>query len=212
MHQFNGQLKEFERALLEMDRPTAQRILESSAGGNISVHQVESLIVPVLDRIGSGWETGNIALAQVYMAGRICEDLVDRFLPTLGLNAEAPEPEVAIAMLDDYHPLGKRIVYSMLRASGHDLLDFGRVEARELVAKARAEKIRILLISTLMLPSALNVANVCSGLADDDIKIVVGGAPFRLDEKLWQHVGADAMGRSASEAIRIVADLKGEVA
>lgn len=39
-------------------------------------------MVPALDRIGTGWENGTIALSQVYMSGRICEEVVDDLLPT----------------------------------------------------------------------------------------------------------------------------------
>jgi methanogenic corrinoid protein MtbC1 len=39
---------------------------------------------------------------------------------------------------------------------------------------------------------------------------VVGGAPFLLDDELWKEVGADAMGRSASEAIEIVEAMTNE--
>jgi len=44
-----------------------------------------------------------------------------------------------------------------------------------------------------------------------NIKVVVGGAPFLFDEELWREVGADAMGRSASDAVAIVERLMGEM-
>jgi methanogenic corrinoid protein MtbC1 len=44
-----------------------------------------------------------------------------------------------------------------------------------------------------------------------EVKVVVGGAPFRLDDQLWKEVGADAMGREASEALDIIAKMMGDV-
>ena len=41
---------------------------------------MEKLVVPALERIGAGWEQGRVALSQVYMSGRICEELVDTLL------------------------------------------------------------------------------------------------------------------------------------
>ena len=35
-------------------------------------------------------------------------------------------------------------------------------------------------------------------------KIIVGGAPFRFDSRLWEEVGADAVGIFASEAPGLV--------
>jgi methanogenic corrinoid protein MtbC1 len=57
-----------------------------------------------------------------------------------------------------------------------------------------------------MLPSALRVKDVKQGFikAGKEVKIAVGGAPFRLDPQLWKEVGADMGGRTASDAIDIV--------
>ena len=67
-------------------------------------------LVPVLEEIGTGWENGTYALSQVYMSGRICEELVDLILPPTDVMRRT-QPKIAIATLEDYHMLGKRIVY-----------------------------------------------------------------------------------------------------
>jgi methanogenic corrinoid protein MtbC1 len=206
----NSELISFKQALLSIDRVKARTILMDRLAGLSPVERVESIIVPALDEIGELWSKGEAALSQVYMAGRICEELVDEILPP-----EAPErkgqPNMAVAVLDDYHLLGKRIVYSVLRASGFKLLDYGRVDAPELVEKALADGVELLLISTLMLPSALLVKDVRERLdkAGSTMKLVVGGAPFRFDPSLWKEVGADAMGWSASESLEIIDRLTG---
>ena len=89
---------------------------------------------------------------------------------------------MAICTLSDHHKLGKIIVYSLLRASGFDLSDYGRLEVDDLVNRIDKEKIEILLISVLMLPSALQVKKLKEKLTDMglDVKIIVGGAPFDL--------------------------------
>ena len=69
----------------------------------------------------------------------------------------------------------------------------------------------MLLVSTLMLSSALRVRELSALLrnAGSTMKLVVGGAPFLFDERLWREVGADAMGRCATEAPRIVEQICG---
>ena len=191
----------FEAALLSLDRLKASELLEETSGTWSSIEQLKHIVVPALERIGSGWETGRIALTQVYMAGRICEELVEKILPR-----EAPDrkrqPEMAITILQDYHLLGKRIVLSVLRASGYELKDYGRMDVNELVQRTLEDQIELLFISALMLPSALKVASVKKQLdhSQSPVRIVVGGAPFRLDDTPWKEVGADAMGRDASDA------------
>ena len=197
----------FAEALLTLNRMEARRIV-AGAGSLTPLEIAERLIVPALDGIGDGWQRGDIALSQIYMSGRICEELMDELLPPGDVRRRG-QPAMAIATLEDYHLLGKRLVYSVLRAGGFAVQDYGRVTVNEAVARVAADRVRLLLISTLMLPSALKVRELVRHLEGRDVKVIVGGAPFLLDDQLWQEVGADAMGRSASEAVPIVEAMLG---
>lgn len=200
----------FEQALLSIDKVAAGEIFEKLCKVFSPVQLVEKLIPPALERIGFGWEQGMVALSQVYMSARICEELVNTILPQDVFNLKK-QSNIAIVVLEDYHLLGKRIVSSMLRASGFELLDYGHgAKVDDLVNRVRKEGIKILLISTLMLRSALLVRQVRKKLNDSgcNVRIVVGGAPFLFDSQLWKDVGADAMGHNAAEAIAIVAGLR----
>lgn len=200
----------FSAALLAMNRLEARRIV-AGIGSLPPLEIAERVIVPALEGIGAGWERGDIALSQVYMSGRICEELMDELLPP-GTARRRSQPAMAIATLEDYHLLGKRLVYSVLRSGGFALQDYGRVTVDEALARVTEDRIRLLLLSTLMLPSALRVRELVRRLkaADRDVKVVVGGAPFRFDDRLWREVEADGMGRSASEAVPLVETLLGE--
>jgi methanogenic corrinoid protein MtbC1 len=119
---------------------------------------------------------------------------------------------MAIAVFEDFHMLGKRIIFSVLRSSGYDLLDLGGgLHTDKLIEIVHKEKIKILLLSVLMLPSALHVKELKQKLNGTDVKIVVGGAPFRFDENLWKEVGADAFGKDPAQAIQIVSQIMEEL-
>ena len=77
------------------------------------------------------------------------------------------------------------------------------MDVDHLAEKAIHQGIEVLLISTLMLRSALRVKDLRKRLRDlgGDVKILVGGAPFRFDDQLFKDVDADAMGTSASDAM-----------
>lgn len=205
-------INDFMQALLSLDRLTTQKLLNEHKTNATPINFIEDVVVAALERIGTEWQQGNIALSQVYMGGRICEELVDEILPP-GDPDRKGQPRMAICVLSDHHRLGKTIVYSLLRASGFELLDFGTLEVDELVARVKTEKTKILLISVLMLPSALRVKEVKKRLSDigDDVKIVVGGAPFRFDNHLWQEVEADAMCATASESVSTINNIIGGV-
>lgn len=199
-------IKEFKAALLQINRIRAAEIFEKSYKNDKSFSQLEIIAISALEEIGEGWENGSISLSQVYMSGVICEELINKYLPKLEVKRKAV-PKMAIAVLLDHHALGKRIVYSVLRAGGFEVLDFGQgLSIDELVHKTIENKIEVLLVSTLMLPSALKVKEVKEKLTahGSTTKIIAGGAPFRLDKNLWQSVGADADGKNASNIISIV--------
>lgn len=188
-----------------MDRLQAENVFQMALADFKPIDAVEQLVVPALEQMGDCWHAGNLALSQVYMGGRFCEELVDRVLPPSDPDRKH-QPRSAIAVLGDYHLLGKRIVYSVMRASGFELFDYGRMDADELVQRAIDDNLSVLLISVLILPSALKVRKVCAELKarDTGIKVIVGGAPFSFDAQLWQEVGADAVGYNAADAVRIV--------
>ena len=104
--------------------------------------------------------------------------------------------QIAIAV--DYHTLGKRMVLSVMRASGLPVLDYGRMDRDELVERVVADDTKILLISVLMLPSALKVKEVRSALDARGAKarFAVGGAPFLLISELWREGGRTPWGKA----------------
>lgn len=202
----------FQKSLLARDRATAWDIVQRCLKDFAHPHQLlEQLIVPSLEALGNAWHVGEIALAQVYLGGRICEDLVEELLPAEKFE-RINRPRMAIATLEDFHLLGKQMVFSTIRASGYQLLDYKRSRVKEIAERAIDDGIQILFISTLMLPSALRIREVRERLdeAGFPVKLVVGGAPFRFDDQLWREVKADAAGRTADEAVQIIKRFEGE--
>ena len=196
-------------ALLESDRVAVGRLYREALAIMPPLECAEKLLGPLLNRIGDEWAAGEVALAQLYMCGRICEEQIGDLLPH-----EAPvrpdAPRLGIATLVDHHVLGKRIVLSVLRIAGYPVVDYGAgLEPQDLAAAARADDLDALLVSTLMLPSALRIAGLTEALRDHRMKVFVGGAPFRFDPDLWRCVGADGVGHDAGDALALVAGLEG---
>ena len=203
----------FETALLSTNRGTAQKIIADSCSRLPPLTCIETLIIPVLEEIGKKWETGEVALSQVYMSGRYCEEIVDAMLPP-GHPDRKNQPKMAIGVLEDHHTLGKRILISIIRAAGYEILDYGAgISAHTMVDNVTRDQIKVLLISTLMLPAALKIKDVTSQIREkiQDTRIIVGGAPFRFDKTLYTEVGADAMGYSASDTLKIIQNIMGEM-
>lgn len=193
-----------------MDRLGVQQILATLAEPEHRIRAIERLIVPALEQVGERWEHGELSLAQVYMSGRICEDLVEALLPPAP-EQRVSQPRLGLAVLEDHHLLGKRMVAATLRAGGYIIHDYGQIDLAGLVAGVIADRIEVLLISVLMLPSALRIRELRRQLDQAAITpwIIVGGAPFRFDDQLWREVGASAMGRTATDVLPLLAEHRG---
>jgi len=193
-------------ALLATDRLAAEAVIDDALGELSKLALVEKVVTVTLAAIGDAWYRGEVALSQVYMAGVICEDIIERLMRSQAVP-QTVQPKIAIAVLEDQHQLGKRLVSSVVRAAGYGLLDYGAgISAAVLIEKVLIDKIDILLLSTLMLPSALKARYVCDRLRERGAatKVVIGGAPFRLDQKLVEETGAYAFGYNASDVIGII--------
>ncbi len=193
-------------ALLRIDRVKAGELFANLFDQKATFADLEAVVIGALQAIGDGWEAGRFSLAQVYMSGVICEDLMDRYLPQLAVERRT-QPRMAIGVLLDQHALGKRIIVAVLRAAGYEVLDFGTgLTPVQLAEKAAAQDVELLLVSALMYNSALQVTQLREELAalGANPRVVVGGAPFRLDTNLWERVGADADGGTASELLQLL--------
>ncbi len=199
----------FEEALVDADPAGAKRQLQALPGWSVA-QLADGLVVPAFDRLGGAFERGEVALSQLYIASRVCETLLDE-LRSGARPSDAPRPRLGVAVLEDHHVLGKRILLSVLRAAGHTPIDLGHgLGAEALARRAREERLEVLLVSVLMLRSALRVKELVAMLARDGgpmLPVLVGGAPFRLDPKLADEVHASGWGRSATDALRLVAEV-----
>ncbi len=202
-----------EAALLSLDRAEVGATFAAIAGPDTidRVTLADSVIAPALLSIGQAWDEGSAALSQVYMAGRLVEEALERHLPAAPPRPGAPR--IGVAVLEDHHSLGKRIVCAVLNSAGYDVRDLGSgLDAVTLVDRALEQQVDLLMVSVLMLNRALRVSLVRQQLSERDahhVTLVVGGAPFVHDPELYRRVGADRCGRSAADALRIAAAYEG---
>ena len=192
-------------ALLAVDRGLARKVFMAGVNASGPVVFMENVVMTVMDRIGERWEAGELSLSQVYMAGRICEELSLSVLPETHADRRS-DPSVALGVFEDRHLLGKQLVHSVLRNGGCKVQDLGRVTLHDVLSTVRTGTVEVLLLSCLMLSSALRIERLCATIHAENlpVKVIVGGAPFRFDGNLWREVGADAMGRTASQALTLI--------
>ncbi len=211
MSEIKNYIKDFEKALLQINRIRIEEIINQVKEQFQPIQIIDDLISPALQNIGNKWDKGIVGLAQIYMAARICEDFLDKLISFKEIKRK-DQVKIAIAVLEDYHGLGKTIIQMLLHTSGYEIIDYGiGISIEDLITHIKKDNIEILLISTLMLRSALKIKNLKEKINEIGLntKIIVGGAPFIFDRELWKTVGADYYGRNASEAIQLISQIIG---
>ena len=107
-------------------------------------------------------------------------------------------PRIAICVLEDYHALGKRMVKSALQSAGYRPMDFGHGCRAQTVVEGRDSRQGG--YPDGLLPHARVRRPRERGCGGGFVKpaatpfLVVGGAPFRLEPRLWKEVGASGHG------------------
>ncbi len=197
---------DLEGYFLAVDKPSAFALLDRLTDTSTGTEIVDDVIMPALESIGDRWEKGQVSLSQVYMSGKIAEAMVDKVILSTGHQADSGG-SVAVAVLEDHHNLGKRILASVLSTSGMQVMDYGHaLSVDELVSMVERDGVDYLMISTLMLPAALRVKDAMIQIKERSphTKVIVGGAPYIFDPALGEEVGAHAVGRTATESLNIL--------
>ena len=203
-------LMEFKILLLLLDRVKLNEFFLNLKETSSYEQIVNELIVPALLDIGKMWEQGEVALAQIYMSGKICEEMIEKLFPKYS-GSFKKYPKIGLAVLEDYHPLGMQIIKMYLNTVGVEVIEYELgILAEELERQVINDGIEVLLISTLMLRSALKIEKLIENLKKQrkEIFVIVGGAPFAFDNTLSKKVGADAMSLNAFEVLSIIKNLK----
>ena len=81
----------FREALEALDRVSAERIFNDALLTLSPIEAIEEVAMPALEFMGAAWESGELALSQIYMSGRISESLIEQVLPPLTMFADSPD-------------------------------------------------------------------------------------------------------------------------
>jgi len=211
----------YREAILETSRERALSLVEDAwRAGTAPEELVFEVVVPTVDGLLSDDCTpGSLSLAQHFMTAQITGDVLDRLLPRFGRQPRQSGRVVIGTASGDFHGLGKMIVAGCLRARMIEVIDLGlNVGAERFVNEAEAQGCEVIAISSMMLhtarseEAALGVRRLLRqrGL-EGRMRLLVGGAPYRFDERLYLSVGADAWASSALQAGPLVSRLIGEV-
>jgi len=202
--------------LLTFDADKFVEVVKKSIDQGHNPIEVVNALTHVLQEVGKKFESGEIFLVHLVVAGDAARRATAEVLePLIKKGSEKRETlgKVLIGTVaGDIHDIGKNIVAMMLFTAGFEVYDIGKdIPAEEFVKKTRDYNADIVALSALLtttLPVQREVIEALkkAGLREK-VKVLVGGAPATA--KWAEEVGADGYGEDAIEAVTIAKKLMG---
>jgi trimethylamine corrinoid protein len=218
---FETLITEYNEAVIDTDRERALEVVEQALDQGVTPRQIIfDLVVPAMaNMVKSSLEEFDASLAQQWMTAQIANEVTDAMIAKMA-TAPTTVGKIIIGTAEgDMHSLGKRIIIGCLKAQMIEAVDLGvNVSAEKFVDEAVAHEASVIAISAMMTHTAtseqgpLGVRRLLRerGL-EDQIKIIVGGAPFRFDPELYKTVEADATAEEGIAAGDTIVQLINEV-
>ena len=165
---------------------------------------IEEEIVPALDEVGKGYESGSIFLPQLLMSADAAKAAFVPIRESLSASEQTIKGRIILATVKgDIHDIGKNIVKVMMENYGYEVIDLGKDVAPEtIVETAIRENIRLVGLSALMTTTVGAMEETIKLLRErkPDTKVIVGGAV--LTQEYADSIGADAYGKDAMASVR----------
>jgi len=213
----NAHFNDYYDAVFDTDRDRALAVIQRALDAGVTPEEVIfTIIIPGMEKMIGGMMTDSlVTLSQHFLASQIAEEVTDMLIPRFKTAPEMQGQVVIGTSFGDFHGLGKKILSGCLRAKMFQVTDVG-INARpeRFVEEALSVGAHVIGISSMMVHTAVgdNGPRRVRALLreqglEDRIKIVVGGAPYRFHDTLYQEVEADAWGATAIDGAEIIASL-----
>jgi len=206
-------------SILEEDHLASVTIVQQALSEGTSARYLLDVLAGVCERIVYEQKKRKVTLSELYINGTIIEDILNELLPHIDTTAGPAATKGTIVLgnaFGDYHSLGRRMVGVFLSASGFNVIDLGlSVPNETFIETALEHDAKLIGVSALLLHTATEVTELRKQLdaaGHSDIKIMVGGAPFLIDENLNERIGADFVAASAAEGVDLANYIFGEQA
>jgi len=161
--------------------------------------------------LGRLWMTGAISVAQEHFCTAATQVIMARLYPLVFAGPRTKPGVVGACIGDELHEMGIRMVCDFLEFDGWDTYYLGaNMPPQGIVSAVRERKARMLCLSVTMssrVSETENTISIVRAACAPDLKVLVGGHPFRNSPDLWEKVGADGFASDADEAVTLAASL-----
>ncbi len=192
-----------ESGLTDKARLLAKTALENTE----PLELVKAQIIPALDKVGEGFEKGNVYLPSLLMSAEAAKAAfaeVKAKIQVSGNKATNGRRIVIATVKGDIHDIGKNIVKLLLENYGYEVIDLGKdVPTEIIVENAIKQDVKMVLLSALMTTTVVSMEETIKAIKANapHIKTMVGGAV--LSEEYAKMINADFYAKDAMQSVRL---------
>ncbi|UCB45790.1 MAG: cobalamin-dependent protein [Spirochaetota bacterium] len=200
--------RELVNLLSNLKEPESIDYVEKSLGRGVDPLQLLEQAREGMKIVGEKYADEKYFIPDLIFSGEILKGVVDKLKPHLKKKEEtSPLGKVVLGTVaGDIHDIGKNLVVFMLDASGFEVLDLGvDVPVEKFVNAIKETGSRVIGLSgflTLAFQSMKQTVDAIKEAGLHDVKIMIGGG--QIDERVRSFSGADAYGKDAMEAVKLV--------
>lgn len=199
-------LESLQEAILNYDSTKAREWAVKSVEENIDPLEASNAMTEAIRVIGKKFGTGELFLPDLSGAAEAMEAAMPVINEAID-NQSKEKPSIGTVVLGtvrgDIHDIGKKLVATMLRTEGFEVIDIGvDCNSKEFVDEIEKHDANILAMSALMTTTASEQKKVIKTLEErklrEKVKVLIGGAATSQD--FADEIGADGYGPTATEA------------
>jgi methanogenic corrinoid protein MtbC1 len=180
--------------------------LKNDGWQNMDIY--EKIMVPLLEKTGDLWESGEIKVSEEHY---ISNAILDSFSHLNSLKTvDNRKDKILMATVDEEeHMIGLKIMENILVQKGYDTYFLGsKTSSDHLIEAIKLQNPKIIILSVTLQRLIVNleqtIRSIRRKLDDDTIKIVVAGKGVEDQLELVYEFGADAYGISFNDISDII--------
>jgi methanogenic corrinoid protein MtbC1 len=205
--------RRFLNHLLRGERDLAGKLVMSHIEAGVSVKEIYlGIFQPVQYEIGRLWQTNKINVAQEHYCTASTQHIMSLMYPYIFESEKIGKSLIAASVSGELHEVGIRMIADIFEIEGWDTYYLGaNTPSESLIATIKDFEPDIVAISATMtyhIEHVRDMIRMLEGISlSKEIKVLVGGYPFKISGSLWKDVGAHGSAMDAVGALEIARTL-----
>jgi len=196
--------------LLKGNRDVALSLILNEVTAGVPIRDIYlNVFQPVQYEIGRLWQTNRISVAQEHYCTGATQLVMSQLYQYLFTGEKKHRKMVTTCVSGELHEMGARMVTDFFEMEGWDTYYLGANMPIDGVIKFLLQiRPQLIAISATMTFHVSAVKEMITRIRSapgmpSDLKIMVGGYPFKIVEQLWEVIGADGCAVNALAAIEL---------